>query len=220
MKSPTEPFHYEDVKWRKIKQSLAVIGGVDADTTTVPHINDDGEKTRCSLQTKLERLAQKYCIDASRRIVTVRQVIDETTNNIKKIAAARDVFAIASSWVPYLLGDDDEIGEERAAKIHQLLTTVVIDLQETVKQVGSGSEEGVFRYDGKRGNAGKPALRGYLLRLAKVWDELAGASGEPRYRNRFVHACAEPIVADVTGKKVTIKNVRDYLSKKTKTKIF
>jgi hypothetical protein len=206
MKPPTEPFHYEDVKWRKVRQSLAGIG-VDADTATVL----DG-KARCSLQTELERLAQQYCTHAQGRIPTARQFADEIAAQRDKIATVRDLFA-PKSWVAYLIGD------ARAAELHRLLTTVETELQREVKKVfRTAAYAEVLRYEGKRGNAGKPVLRDYLLRLAKVWHELAGESGGPRHRNHFVLAAAAP-VASVKAN-VTIKTVRDFLSgKKTKTTI-
>jgi hypothetical protein len=198
----TEPFHYNAVKWTKIKQSLAVIG-VDADTATVL----DG-KAQCSLQAKLGWLAQRYRSHAQVKIPTARRFVDEITAQRDKIAAVRDLFA-PQCWVAFVIGD------ARAAEIHRLLTTVETKLQGEVKKVfRTAAYDEVVRHEGRQHNAGKPALRDYLLRLAKVWHKLAGESGEPRHRNRFVHACAAP-VADVT-----VKNVRDFLSdKKTKTAI-
>jgi hypothetical protein len=193
-------FHYDAVQWHKVRKSLAVIG-VDADTATV-------DKKQGSLRAELERLAQQYCEKAQMRFPTVRDFINEATDNAKKIAAVRDLFTPKLWPVAYLIGD------KRAAEIHHFLTTVETELQEAAKRAMVGAYEQDFRYEDGRHNAGKPALRNYLLRLAAVWDELAGASGEPRHRNRFLRDCAAP----VTG--VTIKNVRDFLaSKKTKTTI-
>lgn len=186
-----------DAKWDKVRKSLDVIG-IDADTVMVPH-----SKTRCLLRDKLERLAQQYRDHASIRTPTVQQVIDATNDDIEKIAMVRNLFAPHAAFVPYLLGDD------RVAELYRLLTAAEIDLQKAVKRVYHGSEISVFRYEGKRDNASKPALRDYLLRLAIVWNDLASKASAPRHRNRFVHACAVTVIPDIT-----IKNVRDYLKQK------
>jgi hypothetical protein len=205
-------FHYGPKRWDWVRQSLKVIK-INADTATV------GKEQR-PLRSELERLARQ-CWECwenkSSRPPTVAQVVNTTTNDIKKIATVRDLFGyekltdhgrVVRSFVPVLLDD------KRAAEVHQLLTAVVLELEAEVKRVHHGSEIDMFRYEGRQGNASKPALRNYMKRLAAVWDELAGASTAPRHRNRFVAAC---VLVDV----ISIKNVRDFLSnKKTKTKVF
>lgn len=201
------------VEWRKIRGSLAAID-VDADTATVL----DG-KAQCLVRNKLERLAQQYRVYARlwKRFLTARRFVNEVAKQRNKVAAVRDLFAYGASWVTWA------IGEPRAAEIYQLLTTVEAGMQEKVtmelQKKAKGLHDSDFditglRYGGRQNNAGKPALREYVFRLANVWDELAGKAGEPRHRNRFVLNCAAPVA------NVTIKNVRDFLSnKKTKTPI-
>jgi hypothetical protein len=105
MKPPTDDtttFHYDAMQWLKVRRSLDRIG-VDADTATVLYgkVPLSGKKVQCPLQVELERLAQKYCVNASMRIPTAREVIDATADDIKKIAVVRDLFVWESTWVPY-----------------------------------------------------------------------------------------------------------------------
>jgi hypothetical protein len=196
------PFPY-DAKWDKIRKSLALIG-INADTATVLH-----GKARCPLREELVRLAWRYHTHKMmRRTPTARQFAGEIAASVKKIAAVRDLCAPYHTMV-YLIGD------KRAAEIHRLLTTVETELQDEAKSVLTSTYENVVRHEGKHRNARKSVLRDYLLELAKVWHELAGASGAPRHRNQFVLAAAALATIDVS-----IKNVRDFLSsKKTKTTI-
>jgi hypothetical protein len=88
-----------------------------------------------------------------------------------------------------------------------------------VERVYHGSEDRTLRCEGAQHNASKPELRNYLLRLAKVWDELVvGKSAAPRLRNSFVWVCAVVCVTPET--KITKRGVRGFLSsEKTKTTI-
>ena len=183
-------FHYGAAQWVKIRRSLRNIG-VDADTVTLQN-----GKTQCSLRDELEQLAQDYSISEV-RILTARQFADKIAKRRDKIAAVRDLFA-PKDWVAFV------IGEARAAEVHRLLTVIEAELPVKTKEVICGLE----LHEGKPLNAAKPALRDYLLRLTEVWNEVAGET-EPRHRNRFVHACAVPVVP-----KLSIKNVRDFLSDK------
>jgi hypothetical protein len=202
------------VKWRKIKQSLDRIG-VDADTATVRKgkIKWAGEelvplnKRQCALREELERLTQQYQAMTQIRTPTAHQLVKEITVDIKKIAAARDLFEPYQWPVAYLIGD------KNAAAIYQLLAAVETELQVKAKRE-LASYGAQLRY-GKQDNASKLALCDYFLRLAALWDELADESSKPRHRNSFMKACAAPVMPNLT-----IKNVRDYLSKKTKTKNF
>ena len=213
------PFRYSEAMWHNIKESLDCVG-IDADTATLPYINQvvpHINQTRCSLRTELERLAQRYRDGVSARIPTVRQVVGATTDDIKKIAVVRDLFSIidghyCETFIPLLLG------RERTTEIHQFLSAVEIELQEEVERVHHGSEDEALRCEGAQHNAGKPELRKYVRRLAKVWDKLVvGKSAPPRLRNNFVRVCA---VCVVTETKITKRNVRSFLSsEKTKTTI-
>jgi hypothetical protein len=203
------PFRYSEAMWHNIKESLDRVG-IDADTATVSYIN----QTRCPLRTELERLAQRYRDDVSTRIPTVREFIGAITDDIEKIAIVRDLFSVtARSWVTYLLDD------ERTAMLHTLLSAAETELREQVERVYHGSEDRTLRCEGAQHNASKPELRNYLLRLAKVWDELVvGKSAAPRLRNSFVWVCAVVCVTPET--KITKRGVRGFLSsEKTKTTI-
>ncbi len=200
-----KPFRYNDTKWRHIKVSLAHIK-VDADAAMVQR-----GKEQSPLRAELERLAEKYLNDLDRaarvgRIPTALEFVGVVEAQRAEITAVRDMFR------PHVFGVAYLFGETRSAQIYDMLAAAETDARVGAERVLHGSEQETLRYEGKRDNAGKPELDDYLQRLAEVWDRLSGASSKPMYRNRFVHACAAPVVD-----KLTVKDVRYFLKKASRS---
>jgi hypothetical protein len=215
-----ESFHYDDVDWYKIKCELDHIG-IDADTTMVKqYLRPDElvvmDAETVELRAELERLARQYRFNEEmweEGQMTASQFVARLTEQRDKVAAACDLFAPYSSWVGYT------IGEDRAAEIHHLLTTVVAELQEKATTALAAPAHypaefniGGFSYEA---SAAKPVRRAYLFQLNSLWDGLTGDSNTSlRRRYAFIEACAAPVIVGIDT--LIIRRTLNYETTKLK----